>query len=80
MKLGILGIDGLFPHFLETFEEVRANFQGVFRKLFGGGRADLRLEEGVDVLEAGIDIVARPPGRRVHRGRDAADTGHTGHP
>jgi len=51
--------------FLETFEEVQRNFQRIFRQLFGGGRADIRLEEGVDVLEAGIDIVARPPGREM---------------
>ena len=51
--------------FLETFEEVQGNFQRIFRQLFGGGRADIRLEEGVDVLEAGIDIVARPPGREM---------------
>ena len=37
--------------FVETFEEVRGNFQQIFRLLFGGGKADIRLEEGVDVLE-----------------------------
>ncbi len=51
--------------FLETFEEVRTNFQRIFRQLFGGGKADMLLEEGVDVLEAGIEIVARPPGREM---------------
>src|SRR6185369_18089187 len=51
--------------FLETFEEVRANFQRIFRQLFGGGRADVSLEENQDVLEAGVDIVARPPGREL---------------
>jgi chromosome segregation protein len=35
----------------------------IFRKLFQGGRADILLEEGVDVLDAGIDIVAAPPGK-----------------
>ncbi|GIW92222.1 MAG: chromosome partition protein Smc [Pirellulaceae bacterium] len=49
--------------FLETLEGIRANFQAIYRKAFGGGRADLVLEEGVDVLEAGIDIVATPPGK-----------------
>jgi chromosome segregation protein len=41
------------------------NFKDLFRKCFGGGRAELVLEEGVDILEAGIDIVARPPGKKL---------------
>jgi chromosome segregation protein len=45
------------------FTTVRANFQELFTKLFGGGKADVFLEEGVDILEAGIEIVARPPGK-----------------
>jgi chromosome segregation protein len=51
--------------FLETFEKVQEQFGELFRKCFGGGRAELVLEEGVDVLEAGIDIVARPPGKKL---------------
>ncbi len=51
--------------FLETFEEVRTNFQRIFRKLFGGGKADMSLADGEDVLEAGIEILARPPGREM---------------
>ncbi len=49
--------------FVETLELIRQNFQVLYRKAFGGGRADLVLEEGVDVLEAGIDIIATPPGK-----------------
>ncbi|MEZ5980263.1 MAG: chromosome segregation protein SMC [Planctomycetota bacterium] len=49
--------------FVETFEEIRGHFREIFRRLFGGGRADVLLEQGVSVLEAGIEIVARPPGR-----------------
>lgn len=49
--------------FTETLEAIRANFQMLYRRSFGGGRADLVLEEGVDVLEAGIDIIATPPGK-----------------
>jgi chromosome segregation protein len=49
--------------FVQTFEEVRINFQEIFRKLFGGGKADIILEEADDVLEAGIDIIAKPPGK-----------------
>jgi chromosome segregation protein len=48
--------------FNETFTAVRGHFQQLFRKLFGGGKADLILE-GDDVLEAGVEIVARPPGK-----------------
>ena len=49
--------------FAETLEAVRGHFQTLFRKLFGGGQADIVLEEGVDILDSGIDIVARPPGK-----------------
>jgi len=56
--------------FEATFEQIKENFagqQGLFRKLFGGGRADIVLqpdEEGrVDVLESGIEIIAKPPGK-----------------
>jgi chromosome segregation protein len=49
--------------FLATFEEIRGHFRQIFRKLFRGGKADVFLAEGEDVLEAGIDIVAAPPGK-----------------
>ena len=39
------------------------NFQTLYRKAFGGGQADILLEEGVDVLEAGVEITASPPGK-----------------
>ncbi|MDZ4772165.1 MAG: chromosome segregation protein SMC [Planctomycetota bacterium] len=51
--------------FMETFEVVRTNFQRIFRQLFGGGKADVTLEPDVDPLDAGVDIVARPPGREL---------------
>ncbi len=51
--------------FLETFNEVGEHFQRIFRQLFGGGKAEITLEQGVDVLEAGIEISARPPGREM---------------
>src|SRR5690606_11125467 len=74
--------------FEETFNAVREHFQGMFRKLFGGGKADIILEteiedkkaqaphlgpdgktvlpimKRVDVLDAGIEIIARPPGKQ----------------
>lgn len=49
--------------FLETLEAIRTNFQALYRRAFGGGKADLALEEGVDVLESGVDIMATPPGK-----------------
>ena len=51
--------------FAETFEKVRANFQKIFPDLFGGGRANLILTEDADVLEAGVEIVASPPGKQL---------------
>jgi chromosome segregation protein len=49
--------------FTETLESIRINFQRLFRRVFGGGHADIVLEEGLDILEAGIEIVATPPGK-----------------
>jgi chromosome segregation protein len=49
--------------FADTFQTVKGHFQQLFRDLFGGGRADVTLEEGVDILESGIEIIARPPGK-----------------
>ncbi|MBM4025143.1 MAG: chromosome segregation protein SMC [Planctomycetes bacterium] len=51
--------------FVETFEQIRTSFQQVFRKLFGGGKADIVLEESDDVLEAGIEVIAKPPGKET---------------
>ena len=53
--------------FVQTFELVRENFQELFRKLFGGGRADIMLTDPEDVLESGIEIVARPPGKELRK-------------
>ena len=49
--------------FAETLEAVRGNFQVLFRKVFGGGNADIVLEDNEDILESGIEIVATPPGK-----------------
>ena len=51
--------------FTKTFDEIRGNFRTLFRKLFGGGRADIVLEDTDDVLECGIDILAQPPGKEL---------------
>ena len=51
--------------FKSTFEQANKNFQTMFTKLFGGGEARLvLLENEEDPLECGIDIIARPPGKR----------------
>ncbi|MEO1525137.1 MAG: chromosome segregation protein SMC [Planctomycetota bacterium] len=49
--------------FMDTLEAIRQNFQRLYRKSFGGGHADLVLEEGEDPLEAGVEILATPPGK-----------------
>ena len=51
--------------FVKTFETIRANFQELFRKLFGGGKADILLTAPEDLLESTIDILARPPGKET---------------
>jgi chromosome segregation protein len=53
--------------FQETFDTVRGHFQELFRKLFHGGKADIFLDigEDEDILDAGIEIVAKPPGREA---------------
>lgn len=51
--------------FKSEFEKINTNFGKVFKELFGGGRAELRLVEGESILEAGIDIVAEPAGKKL---------------
>lgn len=54
--------------FEEVFENIRRNFRDIFRKLFGGGKADIYLEQNEeieDILDAGIEIVAKPPGKET---------------
>ncbi|RKD24173.1 chromosome segregation protein SMC [Ammoniphilus oxalaticus] len=51
--------------FTETFEQIRGEFQSVFRHLFGGGQADLQLSEPERLLTSGIEIVAQPPGKKL---------------
>ena len=51
--------------FVTTFEKIRDNFRAMFVDVFGGGKADLILADENDVLESGIDIVARPPGKQL---------------
>ena len=56
---------GMRRQFDEKFREIRAEFDKVFKELFGGGRGTLELLEGEDILEAGIQIIAQPPGKKL---------------
>ena len=51
--------------FREAFHAINRNFVEFFQELFGGGRGEMVLLESEDVLEAGIEIVAQPPGKRL---------------
>jgi len=51
--------------FLETFEKVREEFRNYFRLLFGGGEAQVYLIDENDPLESGIEIICRPPGKKL---------------
>jgi chromosome segregation protein len=51
--------------FKETFEEVNERFKKMFPRMFGGGKAELKLTETEDLLEAGIEIIAQPPGKKL---------------
>ncbi len=51
--------------FKETFELVSQRFSENFPRLFGGGKASLELTDAEDILEAGVDIMAMPPGKRL---------------
>ena len=51
--------------FVAAFEQVSGHFQQLFTKLFGGGKAELRLTESEDPLEAGLEIHASPPGKKL---------------
>lgn len=51
--------------FLETFEAVRSEFADIFTDIFGGGTADLVLDDPDNPLECGIDIVCQPPGKKL---------------
>lgn len=59
-------LDGIMKEkFIETFDIVKEKFTEVFRKLFGGGNAELKLTNPDDILSTGIDIKALPPGKKL---------------
>ena len=51
--------------FKENFDQVVVNFEDIFKELFGGGHAELRLDDDNNPLEAGIEIIAQPPGKKL---------------
>jgi len=51
--------------FTESFKDINAEFDKVFKELFGGGKGTLELIEDEDILEAGIRIIAQPPGKKL---------------
>lgn len=51
--------------FLETYNQIKKNFHNMFRRLFNGGRAELKLENPTNILTSGIDIYAQPPGKKL---------------
>jgi chromosome segregation protein len=51
--------------FIETFEKIKENFKIYFKQLFEGGEADILFLDPSDALTSGIEIVARPPGKKL---------------
>ena len=59
-------MDGVMEEeFTKTYEAIRIEFQAVFKELFNGGSADLKLTDPSNMLTTGIDIVASPPGKKL---------------
>ena len=51
--------------FISTYNKIKKNFHNMFRRLFNGGRGELRLTDPQNVLTSGIDIYAEPPGKKL---------------
>jgi chromosome segregation protein len=65
LRLGIQNLNReARERLLASFDVVKAHFERLFTKLFGGGTAELQLVESDDPLEAGLEIVAKPPGKK----------------
>ena len=57
--------EGMRKQFKEKFAQIQSEFDQTFKQLFGGGKGTLELTEGEDLLEAGIRIIAQPPGKKL---------------
>lgn len=57
--------EGMKKQFTEKFEQIRTEFDKVFKELFGGGKGTIELNEDEDILEAGISIISQPPGKKL---------------
>lgn len=57
--------DAMRKQFAESFKDINDEFDKVFKELFGGGKGTLELIEEEDILEAGIRIIAQPPGKKL---------------
>ena len=57
--------EGMRRQFSEKFRDIQREFDKAFKELFGGGKGSLELIEGDDILEAGILIIAQPPGKKL---------------
>ena len=57
--------DTMQKQFAERFKQINKNFNDVFKELFGGGKAELVLQDEQNLLECGIDIKAQPPGKKL---------------
>ena len=56
---------GMRKQFKEKFEEIKVEFDNVFKELFGGGKGTIELTEAEDILDAGINIISQPPGKKL---------------
>ena len=57
--------EAMRKQFKESFEQINIEFDNVFKQLFGGGKGTLELIEDEDILEAGIRVIAQPPGKKL---------------
>jgi chromosome segregation protein len=55
----------IHPTLRASFKEIKKHFHDLFRRLFGGGRAELRLADPDNVLESGIEMFCQPPGKKL---------------
>ena len=56
---------GMRKQFAESFEAIKKEFNSVFQDLFGGGSGTIQLDEDADIINAGISIIAQPPGKKL---------------